>query len=265
MPESKPSSPTPTRSSTPLQDERPLLPLFPDFEQESDGLCPFMQPQVAACSPALLDAPAPVPEPASSSNDILALAVQSILPSHPSTPTDHLIQADPAPSVELVPTSAAELEAAVQSIISDPELESTFAPVPDPDPEATLISIPDPNPDQDLAQPIPMAEAGTQVGSPHAHPREFQASVLPPTGLTDPRYFFYGAPSEHVEDDAHPHARLIREARERAMRGWLDSDYSVNFRAMNLFAIQKVESVKLPDGSQYTLASYWVEPPQPLP
>lgn len=263
LPSSLPPSPIPTRSSTPVQDELPFLPLYPDFESESTPLLSSMQSEVTACSSALPDVPAPVLEPAPNSNDILEIAVQSILPTHPSTPLDHLIQSDPAPSMEPVPTSDTELEAAVQSIISDPELENTLAPIPDPDPETTLISIPDPTSDQGLeSQPYPMtAEAGIQVGSPRPHSPEFLASELPPTGPSDPRYFFYGAPSEW--DDS-PHARLISEARERAMRGWSNSDYSVNFTAMNLFAIQKVESVRLSDGTLYSLASYWVEPPQPL-
>ena len=264
LPSSPPPSLTPTRSSTPLQDELPFLPLIPDFdfESESTPLLPSMQSEVTACS-SLPDVPAPAPEPVPSSTDILEIAVQSILPTCPSTPLDHLIQSDPAPSMESVPSSDTELEAAVQSIISDPELESTLAPIPDPDPETTLISIPDPTLDQGLeSQPDPMtAEAGVQVGSPHSHSREFSATELPPTGPSDPRYFFYGAPSE--SDDS-PNARLIREARERAMRGWSNSDYSVNFTAMNLFAIQKVESVRLSDGTLYSLASYWIEPPQPL-
>ena len=61
------------------------------------------------------------------------------------------------------------------------------------------------------------AEAGVQVGSPHSHSRKFSATELTPTGPSDPRYFFYGAPSEWNDS---PHARLISEARERAMRGW---------------------------------------------
>lgn len=71
----------------------------------------------------------------------------------------------------------------------------------------------------------------------------------------DPRNFFLGAPS--VEDQS-PTARLIHEARERALRS---GSRTVRFTPMNLFAIKKEESVTLPDGRRYSLSSYWIEEP----
>ena len=61
-----------------------------------------------------------------------------------------------------------------------------------------------------------------------------------------------------------PHARLSNEARVRAIQGWRQSDYSVEFVPMNLFAIMKIERVRLPDGTDYSLRSYWIEGPEPL-
>ena len=91
--------------------------------------------------------------------------------------------------------------------------------------------------------------------------REFLAWEFPPTGPADPRYFFYGAPS--MEENS-PHARLINEARVRVIQGWRQSHYSVEFVPMNLFAIMKIERVRLPDGTDYSLRSYWTEGPEPL-
>ena len=72
-------------------------------------------------------------------------------------------------------------------------------------------------------------------------------------GPADPRYFFVGAPSI---DDLSPNACLINEAREGPMRGWAWDTYSVRFQPMNLFAIQKEESLRLPDGQVYMLRIY---------
>ena len=59
-----------------------------------------------------------------------------------------------------------------------------------------------------------------------------------------------------AEDDS-PKARLICEARDRAIRAGL-RHYSVKFIPMALFAVKKVESVRV-EGSEYTLSSYWIE------
>ena len=72
-----------------------------------------------------------------------------------------------------------------------------------------------------------------------------------------PRYFFWGAPS--AEDDS-PQARLIREAPDRAIRAG-PRHYSVQFIPMTLFAVKKVESVRV-EGREYSLSSYWIEEPQ---
>ena len=90
---------------------------------------------------------------------------------------------------------------------------------------------------------------------------EIEAVPLPPTGPADPRYFFFGAPS--LEDDS-PHARLIQEARERAINGWRNHGYSLRFTPMNLFAIRKIESVRMPEGLEYSLSSFWIEREQAL-
>ena len=63
----------------------------------------------------------------------------------------------------------------------------------------------------------------------------------------DPRYFFWGA-------------RLIREAWDRAIRAG-PRHYSVQFIPMTLFAVKKVESVRV-EGREYSLSSYWIEEPQ---
>ena len=89
---------------------------------------------------------------------------------------------------------------------------------------------------------------------------EWEAIPGTPTGPADPCYF-YGTPS--VEDNS-PHARLIQEARERAIRGWRNHGYPVQFTPMNLFAIRKVERVRLPEGLEYSLGSFWIERHQAL-
>ena len=85
----------------------------------------------------------------------------------------------------------------------------------------------------------------------------FPVSLERPNPL-DPRYFFLGAPSA-AEDDS-PQARLIREARDRAIRAG-PRHYSVQFIPMTLFAVKKVESVRV-EGREYSLSSYWIEEPQ---
>ena len=85
---------------------------------------------------------------------------------------------------------------------------------------------------------------------------DFPVSLERPNPL-DWRYFFLGAPS--AEDDS-PQARLIREARDRAIRAG-PRHYSVQFIPMTLFAVKKVESVRV-EGREYSLSSYWIEEPQ---
>ena len=213
---------------TPCLDERPspVLPLFPDFDLD---VTPF-SPLVADTPP--LQGNACEPEVA---QEVIA------------TP-------DP------IPCPQTELQAAVQSILLESDTV-TEAPVdstpwtsegPTPCPVSTTEDVPD---GDILAQA--MADAHIEVDE----TPEFEAIPLPPTGPADPRYFFYGAPS--VEDNS-PHARLIQEARERAIRGWRNHGYSVRFTPMNLFAIRKVESVRLPEGLEYTLSSFWIERDQAL-
>ena len=108
---------------------------------------------------------------------------------------------------------------------ADPDLQSRAAPVP-----SSLQTIP----------PLP----------------DFTVSLGRPNPL-DPRYFFLGAPS--AEDDS-PQARLIREARDRAIRAG-PRHYSVQFIPTTLFAVKKVESVRV-EGREYSLSSYWIEEPQ---
>ena len=66
-----------------------------------------------------------------------------------------------------------------------------------------------------------------------------------------------------MEDDS-PHARLIQEARERAIRGWSQNGYTVHFTPTNLFALRKVESLRLPDGMECSLRTFGVERAQSL-
>ena len=110
--------------------------------------------------------------------------------------------------------------------------------------------VPPPVPSQTHTQPINPPRVQTIPPQP-----DFEAAPLDPM---DPRYFFLGAPS--AEDNS-PQARLVAEARERAMRAG-PRNYSVRFIPMNLFCIKKVESVKCDDGREYSLSSYWIEEPQ---
>ena len=88
------------------------------------------------------------------------------------------------------------------------------------------------------------------------HLPDFPVSLESPSPL-DYRYFFLEAPS--AEDDS-PQARLIRKARDRAI--WAGPrHYSVQFIPMTLFAVKKVESVRV-EGREYSLSSYWIEEPQ---
>ena len=213
---------------TPCLDERPspVLPLFPDLDL---GVAPF-SPLVADTPP--LQGSACEPEVA---QEVIATS-------------------DP------IPCPQTELQAAVQSIL--PESDTvTEAPVdsnpwtsegPTPCPVSTTEDVPD---GDILAQAMADAHIGVDETP------EFEAIPRPPTGPADPRYFFYGAPS--VEDNS-PHARLIQKARERAISGWRNHGYSVRFTPMNLFAIRKVESVRLPEGLEYTLSSFWIERDQAL-
>ena len=73
----------------------------------------------------------------------------------------------------------------------------------------------------------------------------------------DPQYFFLGDSSAK---DNSPQARLVREARDRAIRAG-PRHYSVQFIPMTLFAVKKVESVRV-EGREYSLSSYWIEEPQ---
>ena len=73
----------------------------------------------------------------------------------------------------------------------------------------------------------------------------------------DPRYFFLGAPS--AKEDS-PQARLKCETRDKAIRAG-PRHYSVQFIPMTLFAVKKVESVRV-EGREYSLSSYWIEEPQ---
>ena len=83
---------------------------------------------------------------------------------------------------------------------------------------------------------------------------EIEAIPLPLTGLVDPCYCFFGAPS--IQDN-YPHAGPFPGGtRERAVHGWQNHVYSVKFTPINLFAIRKVERVKLPERLEYSLGSF---------
>ena len=127
--------------------------------------------------------------------------------------------------VSPAPPSSPEPGKTLPLYTADLDLQSTAAPVPSP-----LQTIP----------PLP----------------DFPVSLERSNPL-DPRYFFLGAPS--AEDDS-PQARLIREARDRAIRAG-PRHYSVQFIPMTLFAVKKVESVRV-EGREYSLSSYWIEEPQ---
>ena len=247
-----PSCPTPAPEyfdpPTPCLDEHtpPQLPLFPELDLE--GIAPFspLRPDQSPLRD-LVDQTEVVPEVASSTTSAPALCPE------------------------------AELQAAVQSILPSSDMETAVGPVAqdsspghiaDPEP-CPLLSAPAPSDPAPVPMDVPsadilseaMAQANIEVpetSNVEVQPNpEFEAIPLPPTGPADPRYFFYGAPS--LEDDASPHARIIQNARERAIRGWRNHGYSVNFTPMYLFAIRKVESARLPDGTVYSLASFWLE------
>ena len=69
----------------------------------------------------------------------------------------------------------------------------------------------------------------------------------------------FWAPMSAAEDDS-PQARLIRKARDRAIQAG-PRHYSVQFIPMTLFAVKKVESVRV-EGREYSQSSYWIEEPQ---
>ena len=125
-----------------------------------------------------------------------------------------------------------------------------FVPLASPEPGKTLPLYPADLDLQSRAAPVP---SSLQNIPPLP---DFPVSLERPNPL-DPRYFFLGAPS--AEDDS-PQARLIREAPDRAIRAG-PRHYSVQFIPMTLFAVKKVESVRV-EGREYSLSSYWIEEPQ---
>ena len=55
------------------------------------------------------------------------------------------------------------------------------------------------------------------------------------------------------------HASYVRHGTGQS--GWEPRHYSVQFIPMTLFAVKKVESVRV-EGREYSLSSYWIEEPQ---
>lgn len=216
-----------SRSSTPLLDELPLSP-FP----ATAGNIP--SPGAPEAEVSIPWSPAPLTE----SELKLTIPAASTLPSQ--TPAE-----DPAiPEPE---TSTPEVLAAVASILPDLESEAPF----------------DPLPDQPVSAPLDIfAEACRQIPpeilEAHPAPADYEPVPVDPN---DPRYFFHGAPSEFEDDSSN--ARLIREARDRALNSWY-GNYRVEFSAMNIFCVQKKEMVTLPDGTEYSLTTYWCEEPTPI-
>ena len=240
-PVTPPLDPAPSQSSTPCRDERPLIALFPDFQESSV----FSEAQ-----PTLQDL---VDNPEGSEGGMTSVEVSGPEEVHMTSPVRQ-----------------EELSAAIDSILSDhepsaPETSDGQEQVRAPSPAlATELGHPDhPPASPPVADNAPdlLAQATEAAQIEVNETPDFVALPLSSTGPADPRYFFFGAPS--IEDPS-PNARLINEARERAMRGWASDAYSVRFQPMNLFAIQKEESLRLPDGQVYTLRTYWIEQPQPL-
>ena len=138
--------------------------------------------------------------------------------------------------------------------------------LPAPETQSGPISDPSLLPDAD-PDPVPADDTLVQVAAAAAAQIEvnqipdWEEILLPTTGSAYPRYFVYGAPSM---EDLTPHACPINEARERVARGWRTAGYSIRFTPMNTFALQKEESVRLPDGSVYSISSLYVERPYPL-
>ena len=114
---------------------------------------------------------------------------------------------------DTMPCPQTELQATVQSIHpeSNPETEAPEDSTPWTSEDPTPCPVTTTDHDEDiLAQALSEAHIGVDETP------EFEAIPVPPTGPADPIYFFFGAPS--LEDDS-PHARLIQEARERAING----------------------------------------------
>ena len=75
----------------------------------------------------------------------------------------------------------------------------------------------------------------------------------------DPRLFFVGAPSSLIRRQ-HPYAaEILGQAREDAIRQGRHRNVSI--MPVNTYSIQRVETVTLPDGRQYSLTANWFAPP----
>lgn len=249
-------APTLPDPSTPCMDERLPSPLpFSDFEAESFALFSPLNPDLPSLQ-SIVDEPEASTEvvdtsyPAAQMDAELQAAVQSIIP-------------NPSPALGIFPITEEDPTPGTLSISEeDPAPQTSSGPDPSSEgPDCGPVPSPFPAPNPDAPNGDILAQAAAEAQIEVTSTSESVASLPPPTGPADPRYFFFGAPS--MTDDS-PHARLIREARERAMQGWQQGNYSVRFTPMNLFALQKVESVRLPDGTEYSLSSLWVERPQPL-
>ena len=153
------------------------------------------------------------------------------------------------------PGPQTELQAAVHSIL--PKCDTmTEAPVdsipwtsdgPTPCRVSTTADVPD---GDILAQAMSEAHIGVDE-TPEKTP-EIEAIPLSRPVRQTPAIFFMALRAWRI-------TLPIQEARERAIRGWRDHGYSVWFTPMNLFAIRKVESIRLPEGLEYTLSSFWIE------
>ena len=172
-----------------------------------------------------------------------AAAVPHVLESEPNGYTPPMAAASkPSPvSPDQPQQRNAEVEEAVRSLLPYLEDKATSSP----------LLVPDYSSELDV-QETSGASASLDAAS--------EGPTPTPLDPNDPRHFFHGAPS--VSDNSET-ARLIREARDRAMRAEFDG-YRVEFSVLNVLCIQKKESITLPDGTVYSLTSCWLENPTPI-
>ena len=74
----------------------------------------------------------------------------------------------------------------------------------------------------------------------------------------DPDYFFLGAPSLY---DRRDHAEMLHQVKERCFKAGVQIR-KLKFICRNVLCIEKRETCILPDSTQYTMYSLWIEKPE---
>ena len=233
-----PSSPLPSRCSTPVLDERPP-PVSQTSETEvrdslSEGPTLTSSVEVEELLSAF-EAHAPSlsgNEPYGSTS-----GVASTKPLSPPIDT---------PQMALTPAvSDPETQAAVASIMPEVEVGSSTFPL--------SASVPDDSLESSSVRKNPEVDFWAEPLGPAVQPDPIAPSP-DPSDPTDPHFFFHGAPSQW--DDS-PTGRLLQEAREQAMAG-IQNGYRVEFSARRCIQVTKTEMLTLPDGREYSLISTWL-------